>query len=91
MSIRLSKTDRRNIESNHELMDRIFTADLIATVHRRTGIKHALWKRPLEEIEARGLPTNIWVLTFEIATDLEQQEFRVMVDRIKHSDDPLIL
>ena len=89
MAIRLSKTDRLSIESNHELMERISTADVIATVHRRTGIKHALWKRPLAEIEARGFPTDVWVLTFEIATESEVQEFRRMVDRIKHGDDPI--
>ena len=88
MAIRLSKTDRLNVESNHELMERISTADVIATVHRRTGVKHALWKRPLVEIEARGFPADVWVLTFEIATEPELQEFRRMVDRIKHGDDP---
>ena len=88
MAYRLATTERISIESNHEMMEQIAAADIIATEHRRTGERVVLWKRPIADVEARGLPATVHVAAFEIGTDAELQEFRKLIDRIKSSDGP---
>jgi hypothetical protein len=88
MANRLATTELISIESNHEMMEQIAGADIIATEHRRTGERVVLWKRPIADVEARGLPTTIYIAAFQIGTDAELKAFRKLIDRIKYSDRP---
>ena len=63
----------------------------VSTEHRHTGERLVLWKRPIAEVEARGLPTTIHILAFEFGTDTELQKFQELICRIKYSDAPTAL
>src|SRR5262245_41222992 len=86
MAIRLTTLEIARIDGDRELLDQIATADIIAVEHRSSRERLALWQRPLEEVEARGLPIKINVLTFEYSTRRELAQFQAIVDRIKASD-----
>lgn len=88
MAIHLTHQERLGIANNTELVGRLVLADIIGVVHERTGTTAALWRRRIEEIEARtGLPATAQVLLFAVSSKEEIEYYQEIVDRLKNRDE----
>ena len=86
MRIRLTRSERLQIEDNRELLKQIATADVINAVNRNDGEKVHLWKRPIAEVQARDRAAHPVVLTFEILSKEELREYQEIIERLKNRD-----
>jgi hypothetical protein len=64
-----------------ELMKRIARADLIGAEFM--GQSPCLWKRPIEELAARGSPVNVNVFVVDVPDPAAMAYLKAMIRRVK--------
>jgi hypothetical protein len=63
--------------------DRIAQADILAGVFPN-GEKRSFWKRPLEEVAARGFPTQIIAIEIEVRSIAEFNVCQEAINKLKN-------
>ena len=74
------------ILTTQALKNALVTADIIQAIYKPTGRKHVIWKRPLAEIQARGLPSTIIVVNPQISSKPELRRLAAYVNALKYGN-----
>jgi hypothetical protein len=84
MGIRLASDQIVKVETDHDLREKIATADIVcASVLGAEPV--AIWSRPA----ARGLAANVIVVTFEITSRADRRRLSAIVGRLNGEDGSL--
>jgi hypothetical protein len=84
MRIQLTKAEIENIHNNNELIGRMVLTDWIAVEFPGQSEPVFLWRRPLEELAARGLPMTVQAMLFSVDGIEEADLLNRAVKRLKY-------
>jgi len=87
MAIRLTGQQIKNLTNDNEFVSTVALADIITARTHSSTQEHTLYKRPIEEVEARGFPFNVQVVTFMVQSKSDLRKLIAAVDRLKRCDE----
>ena len=84
--IRLDHSRLLKIENDNAIVEQVALADVITVRTHSNEREECLFKRPMEEIEARGLPYNIQTLQFSVQNVKDLRYLTTVINRLKQGE-----
>ncbi len=85
-TIRLDHSKLLKIETDHSIVEQVAMADVITARTHSNEREECLFKRPLAELEAPGLPYNTQTLQFSVANVKDLRYLTQVIGRLKERE-----
>ncbi len=85
-TIRLDHSKLLKIETDNSIVEQVAMADIITVRTHSNEREECLFKRPLEELEAPGLPYNTQTLQFSVANVKDLRSLTQVIARMKQRE-----